>query len=106
MLVEAGVMSLKYQGNLWKYMNEKYRYGKSVAEVSKASGVSGVLTKDIDGNYFFRIYHQDKTFTDYDLNHDDLPITIDSDALASFYDLGNRKILDHSPNVLGFKKCQ
>ena len=86
-------------------MSEKYRYGKSIAEVTDASGVSGVLTKEADGDYFLRVYHHDKTFTDYDLNHDDLSITIDRDALASFYDLGDRKVIDHSPEVMGLNKC-
>jgi len=87
-------------------MNESYKYGAEKAEVINASGVSGVLCRNSDGDYFFRVYHQDKSFSDYDLLHNDLSITIDQDALASFYAIGKRKTLDHSPQVLGLKKCE
>ena len=87
-------------------MKEKFKYGAYVAEVSDAAKVSGILCSGSDGKYFFRIYHDDKTFTDYDLRHDDLSITINVDALASFYDLGEHKVLDHSPSVLGLKKVE
>lgn len=84
-------------------MKEIVTYANNEAEVTDASGVSGVLTKGADGNYFFRLYYHDKTFTDFDLNHDDLPVTIDQDALASFYKFGDHNVLDHSPQVLGLK---
>ncbi|MEX2281204.1 MAG: hypothetical protein WEE89_01825 [Gemmatimonadota bacterium] len=41
---------------------------------------------------------------DYDIRHDDLPVTIDADALAAFYTVGERTILDHSPEVLGLRE--
>jgi hypothetical protein len=58
----------------------------------------------LDSKYFFRIYHEDKTFTDYDLRHDDMTITIAADELASFNRLENGGgVLDHSSDVLGLK---
>jgi hypothetical protein len=81
-----------------------YRYAKSQAEEESASGVSGVLCRGADGNYFFRVYHADESFTDYELLHDDLPVTIDQDALASFYRLHDHNVLDHSPQVLGLER--
>ena len=69
-----------------------------------AAGISGVLIKDAEGGFVFRVYHEDGTFTDYEIRHDDLSITIDADGLASFYQIGDRFILDHSPQVLGLKK--
>lgn len=70
-----------------------------------AAGVSGILCRSIDGRYFFRIYHGDGEFDDYDLLHDDISVTIAADQLASFYeDENGEKFLDHSSQVLGWEK--
>ena len=81
-----------------------YSYANSRAEEESASGVSGVLCRDSEGSYFFRVYHSDRSFTDYQLRHDDLPVTIGQDALASFYRLHDHNVLDHSPQVLGLER--
>lgn len=78
----------------------------SVECLGSANGVSGVLCRSaVDGHYFFRVYDADHNFTDYLLIHDDLPVTISSDALASFYRAGDESLpdyfLDHNPEVLG-----
>jgi len=77
------------------------RYGVSAAAVSPAAGVTGFLLKRMDGSYFFRVYCPGDDFTDYDIRHDDLEVTISPDALASFYQIGDCRLLDHSPEVLG-----
>jgi len=77
------------------------RYGKTVAAASSAAGVRGFLLKRVDGSFFFRVYTATGEFTDYDIRHDDLEVTISADALASFYEIGERRFLDHSPDVLG-----
>ena len=66
-------------------MTDKYIYGGRVSEVQDASRVSGTLIKILDGtrDFAFRVYHGDGEFTDYDLNHDDLAVTIDK-GFASF----------------------
>ncbi len=87
-------------------MNDKYRYGDKSATVTDAASVSGVLIKSFDGDFTFRVYHQDGEFTDYDLHHDDLAVTIAADALASFYSFGESQVLDHSPAVLGLEKVE
>ena len=79
------------------------RYGTSAAVVSPAAGVAGFLLKSADGSFFFRVYYAGGEFTDYDIRHDDLEVTISPDALASFYQIGDRRILDHSPEVLGLE---
>ncbi len=84
-------------------MNDKYLYGKQPAEVESAAGVKGVLIRTFDGAVAFRVYHNREHFTDYEVRHDDLSVTIDADALATFYKVGERNILDHSPQVLGLK---
>ena len=80
-----------------------FRYGASAATASPADGVTGFLLKRMDGSFFFRVYTTNGDFTDYDIRHDDLEVTIAPDALASFYEIGERCILDHSPEVLGLK---
>ncbi len=86
-------------------MTEKYLYGKEVAEVTGANGVQGFLLRDgVNGSFFFRVYHENGEFTDYEILHDDLEVTITHDAFASFYQLGDRLVLDHSPEVLGLEK--
>jgi len=87
-------------------MNDKYLYGDAPAEVKSAAGVKGVIIRTLDGAMLFRVYHDGGHFTDYEIKHDDLSVTIDADALASFYKVGERDILDHSPQVLGLKKVE
>ena len=60
-----------------------------------------MLCRTIDNVFFFRVHHVDKSFTDYNLEHDNLPITIHPDAHASFYQVGDENWLRHSPGVLG-----
>jgi hypothetical protein len=84
----------------------KYWYGKQTAEVTPADGVKGTIIRTFDGGYAFRVYHDQNTFTDYDIRHDDLNVTIDADALAAFYKVGEHNILDHSPQVLGLKEVE
>ena len=67
-------------------MSDRYLYGKTPAEVEPADGVNGVLIRTLDGAFMFRVYHDRKRFTDYEIRHDDLNVTIDKDALAAFYE--------------------
>jgi hypothetical protein len=83
---------------------EMVRYGKALASVTSAAGVRGCLLRSIDGSFFFRVYSYDGEFTDYEIRHDDLEVTISSDELASFYSIGEDRLLDHSPEVLGLER--
>jgi len=87
---------------------KRFLYGKQPAYVSDASGVQGMLLRSLDGSYFFRVYHHDnhQEFTDYELRHSDLSVTIANDELASFYKLKDENILDHSPGVLGLEELR
>jgi hypothetical protein len=87
-------------------MNDTYLYGSTPATVQSASGVKGVIIRTPDGEIAFRVYHDREHFTDHEIRHDDLSVTIDADELASFYKVGERDILDHSPKVLGLRKTQ
>lgn len=71
-----------------------------------ADGIKGLLIRTLDGTMMFRVYHDDERFTDYEIRHEDLSVTIDRNALASFYKVGKHNILDHSPQVLGLKKAE
>lgn len=86
--------------------SETYLYGGKPAATRTAAGAKGVLLRTLDGAMAFRVYHDRERFTDYEIRHDDLSVTIDADALASFYKVGERDILDHSPLVLGLKKVE
>jgi hypothetical protein len=83
-------------------MGDKFIYAGKEAEVTSAEEVKGILIRS-GKNYFFRVYQNDGEFTDYDISHDELSITIDTDAMASFYTDGKNFVLDHSPSVLGLK---
>jgi hypothetical protein len=75
-------------------------YGKQIATETHACGESGVLCRSLDNKYFFRIYHKNKTFTDYDLRHDDMTITTAANELASFYRFENGGgVLEHFSDV-------
>ena len=82
----------------------KFKYGKKVATAQSANGVRGFILSFND-DLCFRVYSKDKrTFTDYDLSHNDLEVTI-TDASASFYSFGKERgaVLDYGPGVLGLK---
>jgi len=85
-------------------MKNTYIYNGKSSDVKSAAGVSGILIRLKNGRYAFRVYEKDHSYTDYQLNHDDLPVTIDTDALASFYSQGDSHALDHSPEVFSLKK--
>ena len=83
-------------------MAEKYKYAGKVSTAPPASGKNGILIRSL-GTFFFRVYHADHTFTDYEIRHDDLSVTIDQESLAAFYTDGQRHVLDHAPEVLGLE---
>ena len=66
-----------------------------------ANGVTGHLIS-VEGRTMFRVYDQDHNFTDYDLHHADLEVTI-TDPDAFFYRDEFTDRLDHSPETLGIK---
>jgi len=66
-------------------MNDKYLYGEVPAEVESAAGIKGVIIRTLDGTMMFRVYHDRAHFTDYELRHDDLNVTIAKDEPAAFY---------------------
>jgi len=78
-------------------------------KVKNANGVTGCFitvwtgSEQKDYTLKFRVYEKDHTFTDYDIVHNDLSVTID-DEDAAFYILEDgRAVLDHSPETLGIK---
>ena len=79
----------------------RVRYGDRTASVKPAAGVRGVLCYSGDGRYFFRVYESKNKFTDYNLRHSDLEVTIAPHQEASFYRIDEDFILDHSPETLG-----
>jgi hypothetical protein len=86
-------------------MDKKIRYGDKVATVENADGVEGVLCRSFDGRYFFRVYHDNSDFTDYELRHSDLSVII-HDSDAAFYKMGDHYLLDHAPATLGLEEVQ
>ena len=86
-------------------MSQTYIYGGKASATTPAEGVKGILIRTIDGEYLFKVNSEDGTSKTYELRHDDLSITIDKDALASFYEIDEETaVLDHSPSVLGLSK--
>lgn len=80
-----------------KYLNRS----KNVA-ITSATGVEGhLLYCHVEDTYQFRVYEKDHKFTDYDIKHCDLLVTI-TDKDASFYQVNNDTfILDHDPETVG-----
>lgn len=68
-----------------------------------ANGVEGQLIWCADGVYRFRVYTDNFEFTDYDLLHTDLSVTI-TDADATLYSDEHGNTLDHSPATLGIEQ--
>lgn len=83
-------------------MTKQVRYRKLVVTTKPADGVRGILCYT-GQNYFFRVYHEaGDGFTDYELMHSDLEITI-RDRDAAFYEHKGRRYLDHAPETLGLE---
>lgn len=77
-------------------MNEQFdRYEEHLAKLGQhaAKGTTGFLIRVFD-KIMFRVYRADKTFTDYDILHHDLEVTI-TDPDAVFCDLS--ETLDYAP---------
>ena len=70
-------------------------------KLKSANGTSGVLLP-IGETWVFRVYHENGEFTDYDIHHSDLSVTI-NDEDAYFYSNGQTEYLDHSPETLGIR---
>lgn len=66
-------------------MKRKYLYGGQPAEAEPAAGIKGTIIRVLDGTLMFRVYYNNERFTDYAIRHDDLSVTIDKDAMATFY---------------------
>jgi hypothetical protein len=66
-----------------------------------ARGATGHLIS-VMGKTMFRVYDQDHNFTDYDIHHADLEVTI-TDPDAFFYRDFWQNRLDHGPDTLGLK---
>ena len=86
-------------------MPTNYHYGKGIASVSSANGVRGILIRSINGHYWLRVRINNDEFVEYDLRHSDLEVTI-HDSDAAFYKIGDRHILDHTPETLGLKTAE
>ena len=84
-------------------MKVKLNSGKLVTG-HNANGVQGHLCKSSKNDLFFRVYKENREFQDYEIIHDDSSITIDKDALASFYEHDGDYWIDHSPSILGYEK--
>ena len=63
-----------------------------------ANGTTGCIIRGMKDSVWFRVYDGNGSFTDYDIMHSDLFVTI-KDEDAYFYD---NNVLDHSPQTLGF----
>jgi hypothetical protein len=69
--------------------------------IKQANNTQGHLLRQFDGSYCFRVYNEDKTFTDYDLVHSDLVVTINDPDSAFYHNKDGSTILDHSAETLG-----
>jgi len=67
-------------------------------KTKSANGLTGMLIHTWHGMKF-RVYTNNHMFTDYDIRHCDLEVTI-TDTDAYIYD---NKYLDHSPQTLGIE---
>jgi len=79
----------------------RVKYGGRPASVQSAAGLTGILCRSFDGEYFFRVKKGKRGFRDYRLAHSDLKVTISSDEEAALYRIGADSVLDHAPETLG-----
>jgi len=81
-------------------MNHAAIIEEDIMTIKPANGVTGHLLRS-GYDVVFRVY-DGTTFTDYDLTHSDLCVTI-TDEDAAFYCEPRSDRLDHSPETLGIK---
>jgi hypothetical protein len=67
--------------------------------IKSAKGLKGLLCVST-GFTFLRVTNEDNTYTDYDIIHSDMNITIDDDD-AHIYKNGDQYYIDYSPETLG-----
>jgi hypothetical protein len=73
-----------------------------ISNPGPAKGVTGQLIYLATGKYVFRVYDDHSHgFTDYDIFHSDMTITIDDDDAYFYTDSELNKYLDHAPETLG-----
>ena len=82
-------------------MNHAAIMEKTAVTIKPANGVTGHLLR-LGYNVVFRVYDENHQFTDYDLTHSDLCVTI-TDEDATFYLDAFFPKLDHNPETLGIK---
>ena len=80
-------------------MNHAAIIEKTAMTIKSANGVTGHLLRS-GYDVVFRVYDENHQFTDYDLTHSDLCVTI-TDEDAAFYSEPRSDRLDHSPATLG-----
>ena len=80
-------------------MNHASIIEKTAVTIKPANGVTGHLLRS-GYDVVFRVYDENHQFTDYDLTHSDLCVTI-TDEDAAFYSEPRSDRLDHSPATLG-----
>ena len=69
--------------------------------VTPAKGTKGFIIRSWGelGEWFFRVYNEDHSFTDYRIEHCDLEVTIECDD-ARFYKYENEEhVLDYSYEI-------
>jgi len=81
-------------------MNHAAILEEDIMTIKPANGVTGHLLRS-GYDVVFRVY-DGTTFTDYDLTHSDLCVTI-TDPDAAFYSEPKSDKLDHNPETLGIK---
>lgn len=79
--------------------------GTGQAKVESAEGVRGLLCRSFDGTYFFRT-RKGGRWRDCVLLHSDLEVTIELGQDAAFYCIGDKLVLDHSPQTMGYKEIK
>jgi len=82
-------------------MNHAAIIEEKVMKIKPANGATGYLLRT-GYDVVFRVYGENHQFTDYDLTHSDLCVTI-TDEDAAFYSEPHSDRLDHSPKTLGIK---
>ena len=81
-------------------MNHAAIIEEDIMTIKPANGVTGHLLR-AGYDVVFRVY-DGTTFTDYDLTHSDLCVTI-TDEDAAFYSVPKSDRLDHNPETVGIK---
>jgi hypothetical protein len=70
-------------------------------QIGPVKNLKGILIRGIGMESFFRVYNEDHTFTDYEIHHYDLDVTIHDEGAFIYEREDGTRYIDYCPETYG-----